>query len=340
VRQPGCVPGCRRIWKVTLVTTMLSPAAATQGLARPSRKRQIQQGARERLAPYAYVAPFFVLFLIFGLFPLLFTFYISFFEWDPIGEHHFVGLANFSQLLHDPRFWGALRNTFSIWVLSTVPQLFIALCLAHLLNHVRLRFATLFRMSVLVPYITSVAATTIVFAQMFDRDYGMINWFIGLFGFHHIDFLASTWGSHIMIATMIAWRWTGYNTLLYLASLQAVPRELYEAASADGAGGWKQFRHISIPSLRPIIAFTVVTSTIGGLQVFTEPLLANTGAGGGATCGARRQCQTVTLFLYEQSFGQFHFGYGAAIGVALFIIVVAMSGLNYFLATRTRSERK
>ena len=127
----------------------------------------------------------------------------------------------------------------------------------------------------LVPYITSVAATTIVFAQLFDRDYGLLNWLLGLVGIGTIDFTASVWGSHIMIAVMVAWRWTGYNTLLYLASLQAVPRELYEAAAVDGADGWQQFRHITIPSLRPMIMFTVVTSTIGGLQIFTEPLLVN-----------------------------------------------------------------
>lgn len=292
---------------------------------------------RERLAPYAYVAPFFFLFAVFGLFPLLFTFYVALFDWDPIGEHTFVGLDNFTRLVDDPRFWGALRNTFSIWVLSTVPQLLLALGAAHLLNHARLRASTFFRMSVLVPYITSVAATTIVFAQLFDRDYGMINWLIGLFGFDHVDFTASTLGSHVMIAVMVIWRWSGYNTLLYLAALQALPRELYDAAAVDGAGGWKQFRHITIPSLRPIIVFTVVTSTIGGLQIFTEPLLVNPAAS--QTCGAARQCQTLTLFLYEQGFGRFHFGYGAAIGVALFVMVVIVATINYLLATRIRSER-
>ncbi|MEQ4300844.1 sugar ABC transporter permease [Plantactinospora sp. B6F1] len=319
------------------MTTTLSPAPVPKTTARPSRYRHIQQGLRERLAPYAFVAPFFLLFLVFGLFPLLFTFYVALFDWDPIGERHFVGLANFSQLVQDPRFWGALRNTFSIWVLSTVPQLLIALGLAHLLNHVRLRAATFFRMAVLVPYVTSVAATTIVFAQLFDRDYGMLNWFLELLGFAHVDFTASVWGSHLMIAVMVAWRWTGYNTLLYLASLQAVPRELYEAAAADGATGWQQFRHITIPSLRPIIVFTVVTSTIGGLQIFTEPLLVN--PVGGLTCGAARQCQTLTLFLYEQGFGRFHFGYGAAIAVALFVMVVLFSTINYLLVTRVRPER-
>ncbi|MEV6967016.1 sugar ABC transporter permease [Hamadaea sp. NPDC051192] len=319
------------------MTTTLNPAPAPGAIAPPTRSRHLRLGVRERLAPYAYVAPFFVLFLIFGLFPLLFTFYVAFFDWNPIGEHQYVGLDNFAQLVDDPRFWGALRNTFSIWLLSTVPQLLLALGLAHLLNHLRLRAATLFRMSVLVPYITSVAATTIVFAQLFDRDYGMLNWFLGLLGFDHVDFTASVWGSHFMIAVMIMWRWTGYNTLLYLASLQAVPRELFEAAAADGANGWKQFRHITIPALRPIIVFTVVTSTIYGLQVFTEPLLAN--PVGGLTCGAARQCQTLTLFLYEQGFGRFHFGYGAAVGVALFVLVVIAAAINYLLATRIRSER-
>src|SRR5690606_20338395 len=139
----------------------------------------------------------------------------------------------------------------------------------HLLNHARLRFAAFFRMTMLVPYITSVAATTIVFAQMFDRDYGLLNWLLGLFGIGPFNFVHTTAGSHLMIATMVTWRWFGYNTLLYLASLQAIPRETYEAAAVDGAGGFKQFLHITVSSLRPIIIFTVVTSTIYGLQIFT-----------------------------------------------------------------------
>ncbi|MFC4530480.1 carbohydrate ABC transporter permease [Sphaerisporangium dianthi] len=291
----------------------------------------------EFLAPYAYITPFFALFAIFGLIPLLFTFYVALFNWNPIGEHVFVGLDNFSRLLQDVRFWNAARNTVSIWALSTVPQLLVALVLAHLLNHVRLRFAVLFRMSMLVPYITSVAATAIVFAQMFDRDYGLLNWLLGLMGFEHIDFIQSVPGSHTLIAVMVTWRWFGYTTLLYLASLQAVPRTIYEAAAVDGAGSLRQFIHISIPALRPVIVFTIVTSTIYGLQIFTEPLLISRSAPN--TCGPIRQCQTLTLFLFEQGFTQFKFGYAAAIGVALFVMVVAFAGLNYLLSTRIRPER-
>jgi len=291
---------------------------------------------RERIAPYAYIAPFFLLFAVFGLIPFLFTFYIALFEWNPIGDQTFIGVDNFTRMLGDPRFWNATGNTVRIWLLSTVPQLLIALVLAHVLNHARLRFALFFRMSILVPYITSVAATAIVFAQMFDRDYGLLNWLLGLVGIGSIDFVQTVWGSHVMIAVMVAWRWFGYTALLYLASLQAVPRDVYEAASIDGAGGWAQFRHITIPSLRPVIIFTVVTSTIGGLQIFTEPLLVARTTN--LTCGPVRQCQTLTLFLYEQGFGQYQFGYGAAIGVALFVMIILVAAVNYLLSSRIRGE--
>ncbi|MBA4865999.1 sugar ABC transporter permease [Streptomyces sp. PSKA54] len=317
------------------MTTTVSPQRA--GLPPAPPLTRIRRGIGERIAPYAYIAPFFLIFAVFSLIPLLFTLYVALFEWNPIGDHTFIGFDNFTRLFDDPRFWNATRNTISIWLLSTVPQLIAALFLAHLLNHARLRFALLFRMSMLVPYITSVAATAIVFAQLYDRDYGLLNWLLGLGGVEPIDFIQSTWGSRVLIAAMVTWRWFGYTALLYLASLQAIPREIYESASVDGAGGWKQFRHITIPSLRPVIVFTVVTSTIGGLQIFTEPLLLN--PINAQTCGATRQCQTLTLFLYEQGFGQYQFGYAAAIGVALLVLVLVIAGINYLLSTRIRPER-
>jgi cellobiose transport system permease protein len=316
------------------VTTSLDAARAE---TLPALTTQVRHSIAERVAPYAYIAPFFLIFAIFGLFPLIFTFYVALFDWNPIGEHVYIGFDNFTRLYQDTRFWNAARNTVSIWLLSTVPQLVLALFLAHLLNHARLRLAVFFRMSMLVPYVTSVAATAIVFAQLFDRDYGLLNWLLGLAGVGPIDFRQSVWGSHLLIAVMVTWRWFGYTTLLYLASLQAIPRTIYEAAAVDGAGAWKQFRHISLPSLRPIIVFTIVTSTIGGLQIFTEPLLISRNAP--LTCGPVRQCQTLTLFLYEQGFGQFQFGYGAAIGVALFLLIIAAATLNYFLSARIRAER-
>ncbi|MGW6129873.1 carbohydrate ABC transporter permease [Cellulomonas sp. NPDC055163] len=320
------------------MSTTITPTRVTE----PRRQRgdepvRLRTSFLERLAPYAYVAPFFVIFGIFGLFPLVFTFYVALFDWNPIGEQTFIGLANFERLFADSRFWNALVNTFGIFVISTVPQLVLALGLAHLLNHARLRWATFFRMSMLLPYITSVAATAIVFGQIFDRNFGLLNWGLGLVGVEPVNFLASRFGSWVEISAMVTWRWFGYNTLLYLAGLQAIPREMYEAASVDGANGWQQFTRLTIPSLRPIIVFTVVMSTIGGLQIFTEPLLVAPESG--LTCGAARQCQTLALFLYEQGFGQFEFGYGSAVGVVLFFVVVIAAALNFFLATRTRGGR-
>jgi cellobiose transport system permease protein len=320
------------------VSTTITPTRVTE----PRRQRgdepvRLRTSFLERLAPYAYVAPFFVIFGVFGLFPLVFTFYVALFDWNPIGDQTFIGLANFERLLADSRFWNALVNTFGIFVISTVPQLVLALGLAHLLNHARLRWATFFRMSMLLPYITSVAATAIVFGQIFDRNFGLLNWGLSLVGAEPVNFLASRFGSWVEISAMVTWRWFGYNTLLYLAGLQAIPREMYEAASVDGANGWQQFTRLTIPSLRPIIVFTVVMSTIGGLQVFTEPLLVAPESG--LTCGAARQCQTLALFLYEQGFGQFEFGYGSAVGVVLFFVVVLAAALNFFLATRTRGGR-
>lgn len=289
----------------------------------------------DAMAPYAYIAPFFVIFAVFGLFPTLFTFYVALFDWNPIGGQTFIGLQNFMDLFSDERFWNATRNTFSIWIISTVPQIVLALFLAQLLNNARLKFANLFRMSMLVPYITSVVATTIVFASLFGRDYGLINGALQLVGIPAIDFEANTLASHILVSTMVLWRWFGYNTLIYLAALQAIPKDVYEAAAIDGAGGFKQFFYVTIPSLRPVIIFTVIVSTIGGLQIFTEPLLLSTP---GLTGGAGRQFQTLTLFMYEQGFGNFQFGYGSAIGVVLFVLIVIFSIINYLLSRRISSD--
>jgi cellobiose transport system permease protein len=288
------------------------------------------------ISPYLYISPFFIVFLGFGLFPLAYTFYVSLNHWElGASTHQWVGFHNYTRLLADPYFWNALRNTGSIWVLSTVPQLFAALVLAHVLNR-RLRFRTLFRVGVLMPNVASVVAVSIVFAQLFGRDFGLVNWLLHFVGIGPIDWQVGRWGSHPAISSMIIWRWTGWNALLYLAALQAVPRELYEAAAIDGASGGQQFRKITIPMLRPTIIFTVIVSTIYGMQIFAEPLLFDTNPGS-TTGGASREFQTVTMFLYEQGWRNLQFGYAAAVAWMLFIVIVIFVLLNYSLTRRIRS---
>jgi cellobiose transport system permease protein len=322
------------------------PAGAGTGAAR-GRRRAAGPGAERRkarlskldlrLSPYLYIAPFFLLFSVFGIFPLLYTSFVSLHDWDLLGSGPYVGMQNYRELLADEYFWNAVVNTFGIFVLATVPQLLMALGLASLLNS-RLRARTFWRMGVLLPNITSVATVAIIFSQFYGRDFGILNWLIGLVGVEPIDWQAHRWSSWIAISTMVDWRWTGYNALIYLAALQAVPHELYEAAAIDGAGKWRRFWTITVPLLRPTIIFTVVVATIGGMQLFTEPLLFDTNPAY-ATGGSGREFQTLALFLYEQAFKQFRLGYAAAVAWLLLLLMVLVSAVNYLLVRRISSSR-
>jgi cellobiose transport system permease protein len=284
---------------------------------------------------YPAIAPFFIIFLIFGVAPVVYSVYIAFFKWDPLGTSEFNGINNFIFLLQDSDFWLAIRNTFSIWALSTFPQMLMAISLAAILRNKRLKGKSFWRTIFLVPNITSIIAITIVFQQLFGRDYGIINSLIGLIpGAEHIDFIEGVIPSHIQIAAMITWRWVGYNTLIFLASMLAIPDELYESASCDGATKWQQFRYVTLPSLRNTITFVLIVGTIGGLQVFAEPQQI------GADGGSSKQFLTLTLFLYNQAFLNNKYGYAAAIGIAITVIVLIISTINFFITRKMSGEGK
>ena len=306
------------------------------GRRRAARRRLHRLDAR--LSPYLYVGSFFLIFCAFGLFPLGYTAWMSLTDRNLLEPTtHFIGLDNYAELLRDEYFWNAVKNTFAIWVISTVPQLVLALGLAHLLN-TKLRAKTFFRMGVMLPQVTSLVAVALIFTQLFSRDYGFFNYLLGGIGIDPIDWEAGQISSWVAISTMVTWRWTGYNALLYLAAMQAIPDDLYESAAIDGAGRWKQFWHITVPMIRPTIIFTVIVSTIGGLQLFTEPYLFQP-IKQGALGGSARQYQTISMYLYEKSFGssQFDFGYAAAIAWCLFLIIVVVSFVNFLLIRRIRS---
>jgi cellobiose transport system permease protein len=286
-----------------------------------------------KASPYLYISPFFLIFATLGAFPLLFTAWVSLHDWSLLADDHpFIGLQNYRELLADSFFWNALGNTASIWVLSTVPQLIFALVLAHILNN-RLRGQTLWRTGLLLPNITSVVAVTIIFGQLFGRDFGLINYILGLFNLGQVDWQAGTATSHFAISVMVIWRWTGYNALIYLAAMQAVPDSLHEAATIDGATSLQRLRRITIPSIRPTIIFTVIVSTIGGMQLFAEPLLFG---GGSLTGGSDRQFQTLALYLFEVGFGRFDFGYASATAWLMFLVIVLAAAFNFLLIRRIR----
>jgi cellobiose transport system permease protein len=313
-----------------------TPALPRRDGVRPSpRWRRALSRWDTRVSPYLLVAPFFVLFGIFGMYPLVRTLWVSLYDWSLLGDHSWVGADNYVHLLGDAYFWNAVRNTLGVFVLATVPQLLLALGLASILNR-RLRARTFLRLGVLIPNVTSVAAVSIIFTLIFARDFGIVNWALDHLGIGAVDWRAGRLSSWTAISVMVDWRWTGYNALILLAALQAVPRELYEAAAIDGAGAWRQFWSITVPMLRPTLLFVVIVSTIGGIQLFTEPLLFNSGAGALAG-GSQRQFQTVAMYLVQEAFPGQDFGYAAAIAWVLFLLIAVVSVVNVWLITRIRS---
>ncbi|NUT44121.1 MAG: sugar ABC transporter permease [Thermoactinospora sp.] len=277
-------------------------------------------------APYLFVSPYFVLFALFGLFPLVFTAWVSLHDWQLAGDKDWVGLANYGELLGDEKFWNATYNTVGMFFLATVPQLLLALLLANALNK-RLRFRLALRLSVLAPIVTSVVAVGVIFSQLYARDYGLINWVLGLFGMDDpLHWQNAKWSSWIAIATMVDWRWTGYNAIIYLAAMQTISRDIYEAAALDGASSRRQFWQITVPLLKPTIIFTVIVSTIGGFTLYAEPVIFGGGSVSGGTTG---QFQTVAMFIVKEAFRDFEYGYAAAAAWMLFLLILIAALINY-----------
>ncbi|WP_277678770.1 carbohydrate ABC transporter permease [Gracilibacillus dipsosauri] len=283
---------------------------------------------KEAISGYLYISPFFILFAIFGLFPILFSFYLGFQKWNGLGEMEFVGLQNFQWILTDKVFWVSLSNTLIMWILGTIPQLIIGIILAYALNSALIKFQGFFRVSVFMPYVTSTVAVAIVFGVMFNsQEFGLMNVILSWFGQDPVSWSTSWWGVKIAISSMVFWRWVGYNTIIYLAGLQAIPHELYEAAQIDGATVRQKIQYITIPMLRPIIILTVFTSTIGALQLFTEPLIFL-----GRTY--REEGISVVLYLYREAFANLSFGPASAAAIILFIIIILLSSVNVWIANR------
>ncbi|GEN56201.1 cytochrome c biogenesis protein [Halolactibacillus alkaliphilus] len=298
------------------------------------RIKSIKEKKKDSLYGYAFISPFFILFSIFGLFPIIFSFYLSFQRWNGLGEMEFVGLRNFELVLADPFFWKAMYNTFVIALMSTLPQLIIAFLLAFALNSTYVKMKGFFRVSFFLPNVTSIVAVAVVFGTLFtNSSTGLVNSFIGLFGFEPVNWGTSEWGVKWAISAMIFWRWVGYNTIIYLAGLQSISQDLYEAAKIDGASVRQQIMHITIPMMKPVIIFTVFISTIGSLQLFTEPLVFI-----GTTL--REEGVTVVLYLYREAFSNNAFGTASATAVILFFVIIVMSVTNLLIANRLGNSRK
>jgi cellobiose transport system permease protein len=285
--------------------------------------------------PYFLISPYFILFAIFGLFPLGFTLWVSLHRWRLAGEKTWVGFDNYEFLLSYDRFWNSIVNTLGMFVMATVPQLLAALLIANALNK-RMRGRLVWRLSILAPMVTSVVAVAIVFNQMYGLEFGIINWALEEVGIGRIDWRADKLPAWIAISTMVDWRWTGYNAMIYLAAMQTISRDLYEAAAIDGASSRRQFWSITVPQLKPVIIFTVFISTIGGLLLFAEPLMFGSGL---LTGGSTGQFQTAAMFIVELFRTHNNYGMAAAAAWLLFLLILVVALVNYVIINRIRGSR-
>ncbi|MDP9987024.1 sugar ABC transporter permease [Arthrobacter sp. FW306-05-C] len=287
-----------------------------------------------KLSPYLYISPFFLLFAVTGLFPLAYSAWVSLHNWNLIGgQGKFAGLDNYAFVVAQPYFWNAVGNTFSIFVLSSVPQVFLALVIAAVLD-ANLRARTFWRMGVLVPFVVAPVAVGLIFNNLFADQFGLINEMLKAVGLDPVRWHSDSLASHAAIATMVNFRWTGYNALIFLAAMQAIPRDVFEAATIDGAGRLRQFFSVTVPMLRPTAIFVVITSTIGGLQIFDEPRVFDQSGLGGAD----RQWQTLTMYIWELGWGQRNFGRASAVAWLLFLIIVLIALLNFVITKRIASQ--
>lgn len=278
-----------------------------------------------RWAPYALLAPFLVLFVVFGIFPLLFSLHLAFQSWEPtsgLRAMQFVGLDNFAFALQDEWFWKSLQNTFWLALLGGLPQHLVAIPIACFIHSKTKRWRNAVVGAWFLPYITSTVAIAILFTSLFSTDYGLVNSALrGLWGSGAgVDWLNQPTTIQLSIAMLVFWRFVGFNVVLYLAALQSIPNDLYEAATIDGASPWQQFRWITLPSLRPAILFGVTLSVIGGLQLFEEPFILTGGKGGTDQAG-----MTAAVYLYRLAFDFNDFGAASAMSWLLFVVVAVMT---------------
>ncbi len=221
--------------------------------ARHTRRRAASMTRLDlKYSPYLYVLPFFVIFAVFGVYPIAYTVWIALTDRSPLNPTiSFVGMDNFVELItEDPQFWNAVVNTFGMFALSTVPQLLLALMLANALNR-KLRAQTFFRMAIAMPIITSTAVVALIFSMLYAKDFGLVNWLLDSIGLDPIDWRANRFASWFAISTMVDWRWVGYNALIYLAAMQSISKDMYEAAALDGASRRRQFWSDHGPAAAP-----------------------------------------------------------------------------------------
>ncbi len=285
---------------------------------------------------YLFIAPFFIIFLIFGLYPILYSLYLSFTNWDGFGNPTLIGLENYQRLFGDFFFYKSLGNTLLIWGVSVIPQLTVSLVLAVILHEKFVKGKSLFRAVFFFPNIVTAASLGLLVALIFSWQTGSFNQLLMSLGFIQdpINWADKPMFMRILVSSILFWQYFGYSMIIYIAGRQGISRDLLEAAEIDGASKLKVFFHITLPLLKPIILFQIVTSIIGGMQIFDQPYTLTNGTG-----NPDNATLTSVMYLYETAFTRYQYGYGSAIAFGLFLVIVIFSILSFTLMNRrTKGE--
>jgi multiple sugar transport system permease protein len=286
---------------------------------------------------YLFITPFFLVFLLFNAYPILFTLYLSFTRYKGYGRKVFIGADNFGLLFKDPNVLDAFLNTIKIWGVNIVFQIFIAFLLVMVFSDIKYKVKGLgfFRVVFYLPNLIAAATISLVFAKLLDKDYGVINQVLFQLGWigDAIGWITEPILAQMSVSVIQTWMWFGNSFILFMASVQAVSKETYEAASIDGAGRFQVLKNITIPSIKPILIYVMVTGLIGGLQLFDIPFLLTDGRG-----FPEGSLNTMIVYIYNMAFVHKNYGYASALSFALFIVIMIFTVI--FTIATNRSELK
>lgn len=283
------------------------------------------------MAGWGFVLPFVLVYLVFLIWPILLQLRMSFFNWSLVGSGatEFLGLRNYRELFGDSAFWSSLWHTLYFTLLTTPPLVILALVLAMLTN--RIRFAQgFFRAAFFAPFVLPVSVMSLIWIWLYQPGFGLINSYLTSFGFGEVGWLSDSSVAMISVAIATVWWTIGFNYVLYLAGLQEIPQELYEAAAVDGAGSWAKTRWITIPLLNRTTVLIIILQILASLKVFQQIYLMTAG-------GPSFSTRPVIQYIYDQGFTSYRVGYASAMSTVFFVVVLVMAALWFWQASRERS---
>jgi ABC-type sugar transport system permease subunit len=302
---------------------------ATQSISVPRDKtndrRVMVKEAKRNAWAYVFISPFYLLYAVFGMFPLLYGVWLSFHKWDGISPMEWVGLRNYARLFVDDIWWYSVYNTIWLFFAATVPQIILALILAFIINSPYIKGKDFFRAAFFMPIVASAVAVSLLFVTLFGERYGLLNFFTSLVGLPPVDWLGDRNWLKPSIALVTIWQWTGYTMIIFLAGLQSINTELYEAARVDGAQTREIFWNITMPLMRPVILFQVILSIIGAMQNFDIPVMLAGGTQSSSPGGTDRSGLVAMVNLFWTAFKYTEFGYAAAMAFLLFLMILVFS---------------